>query len=399
MKRKILKPSTWFQKKAYKLNDSELYSFINADSYTNTIITPETMLYSSAMWSGIRLIAETVGTLPIHLYKRTAGGRVKDKSHPLYYRFNAKPNKYESDIEIKEQLAMAMVIFGTSYLKKTMYGERGFFQFVHNSNLSLQSENDEPYYTVTENGESRKFLFDEIVRIKGFGGLGELEGAKTYKFSKHTVALALAADEFGARFFGQGGRPSGVLSTDSIFTDEQRSDIRKAFEPVLNPSKDTQGRLAILEAGMKYSPISPSNNESQFLETRKYQTAEAARYLRIPLFMLMEPEGSKFNNNEQGNQHFLQFTLRPYLVRIEKALNTQVLPFEMQQSHYFEFDTAPLLRPDTQTRFEVYGKARTAGLLTINEIRQKENMPPVVGGDDISAPLNSNKSEKANAKN
>ncbi len=398
---KVLNPFNWGKKETiYKLTDTDLYNQLGGyDSYTGKVVNAETMLYSSAMWSGIRLIAETVGTLPIHLYKRTENGRVKDKEHPLYDRFHSQPNRYESDIEFKEQIAMALIIFGTGYFKQMMFGDRGVFTFKHNNNVHLKTDRTDPYYLVTENGQTKEYSFDEIVRVKGFGGLGELEGSKTYKFSKHTVALALAADEFGARFFGQGGRPSGILSTDKLFTEQQREDLRKAMEPMLNPTKENQGRLAVLEAGMKYTAISSTNSESQFTDVRKYQTAEAARYLRIPLWMMMEPDGSKFNNNEQGNQHFLQFTLRPYLVRIEKALNTQVLPDDMKSTHYFEFDTAPLLRPDTQTRFDVYSKARTSSIFTINEIRAMENKDPVQGGDDINAPLNSNVSEKASNKN
>lgn len=387
-----INPLKWFKKSnELRLTDDELYKYSGGyDSYTHKIISSDTLLYASAMWSGIRLISETIGTLPINLYKKTDNGRVKDRDNPLFYRFAIMPNKYESDVEWKEQIAMSLVIFGTGYSTKEMYGNRGIFQYIHNDCIDLRTDEDEPYYIKHKKTGQKRLEFDEVIRVKGFGGLGCLEGSKMYKYSKHAVGLALAADEFGARFFGQGGRPSGILHTDKILTKEQREDLRKAYQPLLNPSLDNQGKLAVIEAGMKYAQISATNNESQFLETRKYQTAEAARYLRIPLWMMMEPDGSKFNNNEQGNQHFLQFTLRPYLVRIEKALNTQVLSRDMQNTHYFEFDTAPLLRPDTQTRFDVYGKARTAAILTTNEIRAMENKPPIAGGDEIYAPLNSN---------
>ncbi|KAA3639440.1 MAG: phage portal protein [Proteobacteria bacterium] len=387
-----LNPFTWFKKSnELTLRDPELYKISGGyDSYTHKIITADTLLYASAMWSGIRLISETIGTLPLNLYKRTENGRIKDRDNPLFYRFATMPNKYESDIEWKEQIAMSMVIYGTGYSTKQMFGNRGIFEYIFNDNLELKTDEDEPYYIKYKKTGQKRLEFDEVIRVKGFGGLGSLEGSRLQKYSKHAVALALAADEYGGRFFGQGGRPSGVLQIDRILTPEQRKDLREAYEPLLNPSMERQGRLAITEAGMKYSQVSGKNNESQFIETRKYQTAEAARFLRIPLWMMMEPDGSKFNNNEQGNQHFLQFTLRPYLVRIEKALNTQVLSRAMQSTHYFEFDTAPLLRPDTQTRFDVYGKARTAAILTTNEIRAMENKPPIKGGDEIYAPLNSN---------
>lgn len=387
-----LNPLKWFKKsQTLTLRDPELYNLAGGyDSYTQKIVTPETLLYASAMWSGIRLISETIATLPLNLYKRTENGRIKDRDNPLFYRFSSKPNKYETDVEWKEQIAMSLVIFGTGYSTKQMFGNRGIFQYIHNDNIQIHTQESEPYYTKSTNTGETRLEFDEVIRIKGFGGLGSLEGSQVHKYSKHAIGLALAADEFGARFFGQGGRPSGILHTDRILTKEQREDLRKAYEPLLNPSMEKQGRLAVVEAGMKYAQIGTSNNDSQFLETRKYQTAEAARYLRIPLWMMMEPDGSKFNNNEQGNQHFLQYTLRPYLVRIEKALNTQVLSRKQQDTHYFEFDTAPLLRPDTLTRFQVYTQARTGAILTPNEIRAMENKSPVPGGDQIDMPLNSN---------
>jgi len=198
----------------------------------------------------------------------------------------------------------------------------------------------------------------------------------------------MAAEEYAARFFGNGARPSGFLMIDKVLGKEQRAQLREAFE-MIHSGIENSHKLAVLEAGMKYQQVTSNNTDAQLTETQKRQVAEIARLYRVPLDMLMEGGNATYNNSEQYNKQLLQYTLRPYLVRIEQALNTTLLTRKEQNEGYFiEFDVAGLLRGDIKSRGEFYRNMRMIGAMTINEVRRKENLPEIDGADDLLVPLN-----------
>ena len=214
-----------------------------------------------------------------------------------------------------------------------------------------------------------------------------MEGYPPYAYCKNALGLAEAAEQYGSTFFKNGARPTGVLMVDQVLGKEKREALREELK-TLAANDNPKSSLAVLEANMKYQAITTSNNEAQFIDTRKFQIAEVARIFRVPLSLLMENERATYHNSEQESLGFLKYSLRPYLIRIEQALKYNLLKPAERKNYYFEFDVEGLLRGSSTERGNWYKTMRMIGGLTINEIREKENMPPVEGGDDLYVPLN-----------
>lgn len=359
-------------------------------TYTGKVVNEETILQVIAAWSAIRLISETIGTLPLHLYRETEAGREKAKDHKLYRLLHTQPNQYMTSVEWREAMAVSLCVWGQSYNYAPRLGDRvtGIIPVAKPQVRYELKDSGELTYYLTRNGKEEPLTREQIVPIKGFGGPGSLEGYPPYKYGRNAVAISAAAEEYAARFFGNGARPSGFLMIDKVLDPEQRKQLRAAFE-MIHSGLENSHKLAILEAGMTYQQVTAKNSDAQLNETQKRQVAEIARLYRVPLDMLMEGGNSTYNNSEQYNKHFLEFTLRPYLVRIEQALNTTLLTRQEQEKGYFiEFDVRGLLRGDSKARAEYYRNMRFIGAMSINEVRKAENLPEREGADDLHVPLN-----------
>lgn len=352
----------------------------------------DTQLQISAAFSSIRLISETVGTLPLHLYKKTADGRVRATDNPLYPLVHDQPNEYMTAIEWKEAMAVSLCTTGQAYNFVDQFESTGrviSIQPVHKSRVKpeVSPEGAIRYWLTKRNGQRLQLTRRQICPVRGFGGVGDLEGYAPHQLHKNSLALTVAVEKYGAEFFGSGARPSGILTTKSDFKESGRDEIRKSFAQYMRDSW-LKGELPVLDSDTKYESITTPNNEAQFIETRKLQIAEIARIYRVPLHMLMEMDKASYSNTEQANKHFLDYTLLPYLVRIEQALNSSLLSPAEKKDHYFEFDVRGLLRGDSTQRAQYYVSMRNAGAITQNEIRSLENMPKHAGADDLLVPLN-----------
>jgi HK97 family phage portal protein len=235
------------------------------------------------------------------------------------------------------------------------------------------------HYTIDGRVEERER--ETICPIKGFGGPGRLEGYAPYHFHANSIGLSAAAEKYGAEFFEKGGRPSGVFAGDKWPTPDQASQFDEMFEK-------RSGKPLIIGGDRKYTPLTTPNNEAQFMELREFQVRETAKIWGVPPDMVGATGGDKYNNVEQRNIQFLQYTLRPYLVRIEQALNGCLLTRSEQRDYYLEFDVNGLLRGDSASRAAYYRDMRMISGITPNEIRERENLPKDPAGDDLHAPLN-----------
>ena len=352
-----------------------------------------TQLQITTAWSAVRLIAETVGTLPLHLYRTTANGRERAKDDPRYELVRYQPCDYMTAPEWKESMVVSLATMGQAYNPVTRMESTGrviSIQSVHKSRVKPEVQRDGTiiWWLTDRHGTPRACTRRDVMPVRGFGGPGELEGFAPHQIHSNSLALSVAMEKYAAEFFGSGGRPQGILKTKAELGEKSRDQIRKGFADYLSDSR-AKGELPVLDGDTEYQPISTPNNEAQFIESRKLQIAEIARIYRVPLHMLMETEKASYNNTEQANKHFLDYTLLAYLTRIEAALNTCLLePKERAAGMYFEFDVNNLLRGDSSQRADYYLKMRQAGGISQNEIRQRENMPTVSGADDLHVPLN-----------
>ena len=376
------------------LTDAELYAIAGGglSNITGKSVTESNLMSVSPVWSAIRIISETIGTLPIHLYKRTDNGRERDHDHSLYRLLHTQPNPFMTSVEWREAMAVSLCVWGQSYNRVDRVGRFvGGIMPVPKTAVTATRENGAAVYSHTENGVTTKLTREQILPIKGFGSAVDmLEGYPPYIHHKNAIGLAMVAEEFAARFFGSDARPSGILLGEHNPTPAQRDQMNDLLS-------ESARKLLVLGGNYKYQTISSNNEEAQLQQTRKMQIAEIARVWRVPLHMLMEMDRATYNNTEQENIHFLNFTLRPYLVRIEMALNTVLLTRAEQKTHYIEFDVKGLLRGDSTARGEFYRNMRMIGAMSINEVRQSENLPKVEGGDDMHVPLNMAPVDQLNA--
>lgn len=356
-------------------------------------VNDTTQLQITTAWSAIRLIAEAVGTLPLHLYRTTPKGRERAKDDARYELVRWQPCDYLTAPEWKESMVVSLATMGQAYNPVTRFESTGriiAIQPVHKNRVQpeVQSDGSVLYRLTDRNGRPRTLTRRDVMPVRGFGGVGDLEGFAPHQIHTNSLALSVAMEKYAAEFFGSGGRPQGILKTKAEFSEKSREQIRAGFAKYLSESR-ANGELPVLDGETDYQPISTPNNEAQFIESRKLQIAEVARIYRVPLHMLMETEKASYNNTEQANKHFLDYTLLAYLTRIEAALNSCLLDSsERASGMYFEFDVNNLLRGDSQQRASYYMQMRQAGAITQNEIRTRENLPLVDGADDLHVPLN-----------
>lgn len=377
------------------LLDPKGWQFIGGGStWAKMTVLPDTQFQITAAWSAIRLISETIGAMPLHLYKKTGDGRERASSHPLCELIEGQPNGYMTACNFKEAIAVSLVTEGQSYSLTTRVPGSGrvvSIEPLHRSRIKpeIKGTGEIVYGFTDRQGARRELSAVDACPIRGFGNAGELEGFAPHRLHANSMALTLAIEKYGSDFFGSGGRPSGFLSTEGEFKAEQRDAIRENFNKYTRESW-ASGSLPILERNLKYTAVTQPNNEAQFLETRKHQIAEVARIYRVPPHMLMEMDRATDNNSEQAGKAFLDKTLLPYLVRIEEGLNANLLTAQERSKEqlYFKFDVRGLLRGDSAQRSKYYLDMRMAGAMTQNEVRTLEDMIKIDGADDLHVPLN-----------
>ena len=373
-----------------------------APNYTNKMVTDETVLQVGAMYSGVRLITEAMGTMPMHLYEYNARGDLKALRHPLYKKIHSKPHKYVTSQTFFEGLALSLCIWHTAYVYAPRAGIEGrgrvislqvipkpcVTPFFDDDGVTLK-------FRVQRNGKTMEYDHGEIIPIKGFGAADEIEGTAVAGLHRNAFGLAMALEEYAARFFGNGGRPSGVFTIDQKLTDDQRKQIRTEIVDKFTGSGNSH-KTAVLESGMTWVPVNVPNDSAQFLESRKHQALEIARILRVPPNKMYIQDHSTFNNAELDEQSFQVDTLLPYMTRIEQALNAFLLDDADADRYYFKFNAKGRLRIESGKQAEIFRNLRVAGVISINEVRHLLDMPlrDDEGADDLLVPLNMIPSDK-----
>lgn len=233
----------------------------------------------------------------------------------------------------------------------------------------------------------------EVLHIPGLGFDG-LVGYSPIAMAKNAIGLSIATEEYGAKFFANGATPGGILEYPGTVKDPDR--VRESWNKGFN-GKNSH-KVAILEEGMKYTPISISPNEAQFLETRKFQIDEIARIFRVPPHMVGDLEKSSFSNIEQQSLEFVKYTLEPWLMRWEQSINRALLSKEEKNTFFVKFNVDGLLRGDYQSRMNGYATARQNGWMSANDIRELENLDriPAEDGGDLYL-INGNMTKLADA--
>ena len=346
----------------------------------------------TAVYSCVRILAEAIAGLPLHLYRYTdSGGKEKATDHPLYLLLHDEPNPEMSSFVFRETLMTHLLLWGNAYAQIIRNGKgevMALYPLMPNKMSVERDENGQLYYTYTRSAEEAKtaetgrviLLPKDVLHIPGLGFDG-LVGYSPIAMAKNAIGLAIATEEYGAKFFANGAAPSGVLEHPGTIKDPQR--VREAWQRQVGGSSNS-GKIAVLEEGMKYTPISISPEQAQFLETRKFQINEIARIFRVPPHMVGDLEKSSFSNIEQQSLEFVKYTLDPWVVRWEQSIARSLLSENEKKQYFVKFNLEGLLRGDYASRMNGYATARQNGWMSANDIRELENLdriPAEEGGD------------------
>ena len=368
------------------------YTFFMGGSTSGKPVNERSAMQMTAVYSCVRILAEAVAGLPLHLYKYTdTGGKEKAVDHPLYLLLHDEPNPEMSSFVFRETLMTHLLLWGNAYAQIIRNGKGevvALYPLMPNKMTVDRDENGQLYYTYqrsneeahTMEGSSVKLKPSDVLHIPGLGFDG-LVGYSPIAMAKNAIGMAIACEEFGAKFFANGAAPSGVLEHPGTIKDPSR--VREAWQSQFGGASNS-GKVAVLEEGMKYTPISISPEQAQFLETRKFQINEIARIFRVPPHMVGDLEKSSFSNIEQQSLEFVKYTLDPWIIRWEQSMMRVLLSFDEKKEYYIKFNLEGLLRGDYQSRMNGYSIARQNGWMSANDIRELENLdriPTEQGGD------------------
>ncbi len=351
--------------------------FLFGRSATGKVVTPESAIRLSTVYACVRVISETIASLPLHVYENTPNGRRKAKDHPLYRILHDEPNSEMTSFTLREVMLSHLLLWGNSYCQIIRNGRGdvcGLYPLLPDCmDVDRDCDGKLTYNYTTSDGNNVWIPPEDVLHIPGLGFDG-IMGYSPIAIERSTLGLALAAEEYGSTFFNNGARPSGVLKHPN--TVKNPAKVRESWNAAYSGSQNA-GRTAILEEGMDYKPISLSNSDAQFLETRKFQVSEICRIYRVPPHMVGDLEHATFSNIEHQSISFAVHTIRPWLVRIEQAENRSLFP-EMEKGRYFvQFNIDGLMRGDYKSRMEGYAIGRQNGWFNANDIRDMENMNPI----------------------
>ena len=368
------------------------YTFFFGGSTSGKAVTERSAMQMTAVYSCVRILAEAVAGLPLNLYRYTEdGGKEKAIDHPLYLLLHDEPNPEMSSFVFRETLMTHLLLWGNAYAQVIRNGKGevvALYPLMPNKMTVDRDERGQLYYSyqrsndeaIRSKGQTVILRPSDVLHIPGLGFDG-LVGYSPIAMAKNAIGMAIACEEYGAKFFANGAAPGGVLEHPGTIKDPQR--VRESWQSTFGGSGNAN-KIAVLEEGMKYTPIGISPEQAQFLETRKFQINEIARIFRVPPHMVGDLEKSSFSNIEQQSLEFVKYTLDPWVIRWEQSIQRTLLS-QGEKAHYFvKFNLEGLLRGDYQSRMNGYATARQNGWMSANDIRELENLdriPAEEGGD------------------
>lgn len=382
------------------------YRLLFGGSTSGKIVTERSSMQMTAVYSCVRILSEAVAGLPLHLYKyNDSGGKEKAIDHPLYFLLHDEPNPEMSSFVFRETLMTHLLLWGNAYAQIIRNGKGevvALYPLMPNRMTVDRDEKGQLYYQYntskdeapTMKGSTVTLKPTDVLHIPGLGFDG-LVGYSPIAMAKNAIGMAIACEEYGAKFFANGATPGGLLEYPGTVKDPER--VRESWNKGFSGSSNAN-KVAILEEGMKYTPISISPEQAQFLETRKFQINEIARIFRVPPHMVGDLEKSSFSNIEQQSLEFVKYTLEPWLMRWEQSMMRSIISAKDKPAYFIKFNVDGLLRGDYQSRMNGYATARQNGWMSANDIRELENLDriPVEDGGDLYL-INGNMTKLADA--
>lgn len=362
------------------------YSFLFGWTTSGKPVNERTAMQTTAVYACVRILAEAIASLPLHVYEyQDDGGKKLVHDHPLYYLLHDEPNPEMTSFVFRETLMSHLLIWGNAYAQIIRDGAGrvlGLYPLLPDKMEVQRDDRGNIYYVYSRNSDENpmfkeygniKLKAEDVLHIPGLGFDG-LIGYSPIAMAKNAVGMTLACEEYGASFFANGANPGGVLEHPGVLKDPSK--VRESWNSVYRGVNNAH-KIAVLEEGMKYQQIGIPPEEAQFLETRKFQINEIARLYRIPPHMVGDLDKSSFSNIEQQSLEFVKYTLDPWVIRWEQSLQRSLLLPGEKGKYFIKLNVDGLLRGDYQSRMNGYAVGRQNGWFSANDIREMENMNPI----------------------
>lgn len=369
----------------FGLTDVDAWARLGATSAAGVSVNDRNVLQLSAVWACVRLISETLATLPLGIHERTSAGKRSAPHHKLHFILGAQPNVDTVASVFWEAVIAAMLLQGSARCEKLMVGERlAGLQFLYSARLEVIRKGDgTKEYRYTEDGKQRLIPASRIWTIPGWSLDGK-NGVSVIQYGAQVFGAALATDQAAAGVFKRGLMPTTWFKYPKILRDNQREEAREMIEGRLSGAVNA-GRPAILEADMEVGTIGINPVDAQLLESRAYSIEEICRWFRVPPWMVGHTDKSTSwgTGIEQQMIGFLVFTLGPWIKRIEQSIAKDLLTPSERLRYYAKFTVEGLLRADSAARAAFYSVMVNNGILTRDEVRELEDRPPMGGNASV----------------
>ena len=362
-----------------------------ADNTAGQFVTASTATRVAAVHACVQLIAETTASLPLSPYRRSEdGSRVPDSNHPLHRVLHNRANRVQTAYEFREQFVASCLLTGNGYAVKVMNGQGEVTELLPlrpEDVLPVRLENGRVRYEVREGNRTAVYTQDEILHLRyrsddGFTGISPIAEARD------TIGIAIAQQQYEGGFFKKGASPSGIITFPASLTEEQRQRVRQSWADK-HAGVSNMHQLVVAEEGTEFKPMTMTQRDAEYIETRRLTLDDIARIYRVPPPMIGILRDATYSNITEQSRMLVSHCLRPWFVRIEQAMNESLLTDAGRQTHFIEHNAEGLLRGDTKSRYEAYRIGREWGWLSPNDIRARENMGSLgADGDSYREPLN-----------
>lgn len=353
----------------------------------NSVISDERALQVSTVWACVRLISTVTATLPLDVFKYSDKGDEKQgNSHPLARLLRHSPNRFMTPVEFRECMTMQLCFYGNAYalIERNSFGDVIALNPMLSANMDVRLEKGQVIYRYARDGKYVDLKKHEVFHIKGFGFNG-LVGLSPIAFACKSAGVAISMEDHQKDFYANGAKAPKILKTSgAILTKEQRAQVEQNFKEIAEGPVNK--RLWILEAGFDAADIGVSPQDAEQMTARKFQVSELARFFGVPPHLVGDVEKSTSwgSGIEQQNLGFLQYTLQPYLIRWEQAIQAWIVNESERDSVYVKHNVEGLLRGDSSARSTFMATMVNNGLMTVNEARKLDNRPPLPGGDQAT---------------
>ena len=343
-------------------------------------VSPDTALTVSTVFACTRILAESVASLPLKLYRKTADGREEASDHPLFSLLKDGPNEGQTSFEWREMMQGHLALRGNGYsrVRRNSYFEVTAIEPIHPCDIQPRKL---PSGRIVYDVKSETLLPTDVLHLRGLSTDGVC-GLSPVRLMRESIGLALTTQEHGAKSFANGNRFPGILKAPGSVTPDQIKQIRDVWDS--QRSGDNASKAPVVGGGLDWISVGMRNDEAEFLGSRRFEVEEIARAYRIPLHLLQSTEKTTTwgSGVEQLNLGFLNYTLQPWLVRWEQRLNTLLTEDERKEGLYFSFNLNALMRGDAKSRAEFYKIMREIRGITVNELREREELndfPDAIG--------------------